>query len=146
LDLDYNEFTAKIQRHNVNSPEITLYLNRARQDLRAAQSNLDQGFYEVTVSRAYYAMFNSSRALLTEKGIAPRKHSGVHSAFSEHFVKTGLIETEYAKMLGQAFDSRLDSDYDVMFIVEQALAETVLRDAQRFVNRVETDLHEVGVL
>ncbi len=41
----------------MSASEIQLYLDRARQDLNAAQSILDQGFYRVVVSRAYYAMY-----------------------------------------------------------------------------------------
>lgn len=125
-------------------PEIPLYLDRARQDLQAAESNLQRGFYRVAVTRAYYAMFYAASALLASKGISRSKHSGVRSAFREYFVKTGLIETEFAKMLGHAFDSRLDSDYDVAFTAELALAEEVLRDAQHFVDRCEEYLHRTG--
>ena len=126
--------------------EVQLYLDRARQDVQAAQSNLDQGFYSVSVSRAYYAMFYAASALLASEGISRSKHSGVHSAFGERFVKNGLIEAEYAKMLGHAFDSRLDSDYDVEFVADQALAEDVLNDARRFVDRAERYLREAGEL
>jgi uncharacterized protein (UPF0332 family) len=127
-------------------PEVQLYLDRARQDVQAAQSNLDQGFYSVAVSRAYYAMFYSVSALLASEGIFRSKHSGVHSAFGEHFVKTGLIETEYAKMLGHAFNSRLGSDYDITFSAEQTLAEGILQDARRFVDRVEDYFRQTGTL
>jgi uncharacterized protein (UPF0332 family) len=130
----------------MNAPGLQLYLDRARQDLKAAQSNLDQGFYGVAVTRAYYAMFYSASALLASKGIARNKHSGVISAFGEYFVKMGLIETEYAKMLGHAFNSRLGSDYDITFFAEQTLAEEVLRDARRFVDRAEAHLRQVGAL
>jgi len=127
-------------------PEVQLYLDRAHQDLKAAENNLRQGFHGVAVTRAYYAMFYAASALLVSKGIARSKHSGVHSAFGEHFVKTGLIEVEYAKMLGHAFDSRIDSDYDVAFIPERTLAEGVLHDARRFVERVEGYLRRAGAL
>jgi len=130
----------------MNVPEVQLYLDRAHQDLRAAESNLQQGFHGVAVTRAYYAMFYAASALLASKEISRSKHSGVHSAFGEHFVKAGLIETEYAKMLGHAFDSRLDSDYDVTFSTERTLAEGILHDAQRFVERVERYLCQAGVL
>jgi uncharacterized protein (UPF0332 family) len=130
----------------MGTPEIQLYLDRARQDLHAAKNNLQHGFYGVAVTRAYYAMFYAASALLASKGLSRSKHSGVHSAFGEHFVKTGLIETEYVKMLGHAFDSRLDSDYDVVFTAERTLAEDVLRDAQRFVDRAEGYLRQAGVL
>jgi uncharacterized protein (UPF0332 family) len=95
--------------------EPGLYMDRAHDDLQASRAILGQGFYGVAVTRAYYAMFYAASALLSSKGIARSKHSGVHSAFGEHFVKTSLIEVEYAKMLANAFDSRLDSDYDVLF-------------------------------
>jgi uncharacterized protein (UPF0332 family) len=91
-------------------------------------------------------MFYAASALLASKGIARSKHSGVHSAFGEHFVKTGLIEVEYAKMLANAFDSRIDSDYDVLYKTEQALAEEVLEDARRFVDRAEQYLCQAGAL
>jgi uncharacterized protein (UPF0332 family) len=78
----------------VSAAEVQLYLDRAGQDLQAAQSNLDQGFYGVAVTRAYYAMFYSASGLLVSKGISRSRHSGVISAFGEYFVKTGLIETK----------------------------------------------------
>jgi uncharacterized protein (UPF0332 family) len=114
--------------------------------LQAAQSNLDQGFYGVAVTRSYYAMFYAASALLASKGISRSKHSGVRSAFGKYFVKTGLIEAEYARMLGYAFDSRLDSDYNIMFTVKRKLAEGVLRDAQSFIDRAEQYFRQVGVL
>jgi len=126
--------------------ETELYLQRARRALQQAKDNLDLGYYDVATSRAYYAMFYAASALLSSEGVSRSKHSGVHSAFGEHFVKAGLIETEYAKMLGHAFDSRLDSDYDVRFAAEQTLAEGILCDARRFVDRAEGYLRQAGVI
>jgi len=130
----------------VSAAEVELYLNRAHQDLQAVQSILDQGFYNIAVSRAYYAMFYATTALLTSKGIARSKHSGVVSAFSQYFVKTGLIETEYAKMLAHVFNLRLGSDYDVTSSADKTMAEAVIQDAQRFVDRAEMYLQQAGVL
>lgn len=126
--------------------ETQRYMERAQRDLQATQSNLEQGFHEVAISRAYYAMFYAASALLASKGIARSKHSGVVSAFGEHFVKTGIFESTYAKMLGQAFDSRLDSDYNIVFTPEQALVEAIQQDAQRFVQRAEQYLQQTGAL
>jgi uncharacterized protein (UPF0332 family) len=98
----------------------------------------------VAISRAYYAMFYATNALLVSQAIFRKTHSGVISAFGQHFVKTGLIEAEYAKMLGQSFDSRLDSDYDVAFQPEPEMANKVVRDAERFCEaRVEQYFEEV---
>ncbi|HEM61981.1 MAG TPA: HEPN domain-containing protein, partial [Chloroflexi bacterium] len=107
-------------------------------------SNLDQGFYAVAVTRAYYAMFYAASALLASKGITRSKHSAVLAAFGEQFAKPGLIEANYAKAFGHAFDARLDSDYDITFAADEALAREVLLDARRFVERVAQFLDEVG--
>jgi uncharacterized protein len=128
------------------STEIQRYLERAHRDLQATQTNFEQGFYEVAISRAYYAMFYAASALLASQGLTRSKHAGVIAGFGEYFVKTGLIESHYAKMLGQAFDSRQDSDYDIVFTPERALVEAIHRDAQRFVERAEQYLRQAGML
>jgi len=126
--------------------DVKLYLKRAHSALLQAEDNLNLAYYDVATSRAYYAMFYAASALLASKDISRSKHSGVRSAFGEHFVKAGLIETEYAKMLGHAFDTRLDSDYDLTFTAGRMLAEEVLHDAQRFVEHAEQYLRRAGAL
>ena len=130
----------------MSTTEIQSYLDRAQQDLLAAEQILNDSFYHVTVTRAYYAMFYAAQALLISQNVRRHRHAGVLSAFSEHFIKTGLIETEYAKYLGQAFESRLDSDSDITFTTDQALAEKVLYSARQFVHRAEHYLQQAGVL
>jgi len=126
-------------------PDVRLYLDRAREDLLAADSNIQQGFYGVAISRAYYAMFYAANALLASKGLSRSKHSGVHAVFSEQFVKAGLIEPGYARMLLNAFDSRLDADYEAGFTAKREVAEAVLANARKFVTRVEHYLQEAGL-
>jgi uncharacterized protein (UPF0332 family) len=121
----------------VSTEEIQLYLNRAKDDLKAVEINLHNDLYNVAISRAYYAMFYAATALLKSKSIERNKHSGIISAFGEYFVKPGLIEVEYAKIIAHAFDSRNDGDYDVAFVATRALAQAEFRDAVKFVNRVE---------
>ncbi len=124
--------------------EVELYLERARSALQQAADIRSLSYYDIAISRSYYAMFYAASALLASKGLSRSKHSGVRSAFGEHFIKPGLIETEYAKMLGSAFNARLDSDYDITFTADRVLAEEVLSDAQRFVDRAEQHLREMG--
>jgi len=126
--------------------EIELYLERAREALQQAGDNLQLDYYDVAISRAYYAMFYAASALLTSQGVSRAKHSGVHSAFGQYFVKPGLIEPQYSRMLVNAFNVRLDSDYDVKPVLTRALTEDILRDAQQFVERAATYLQQGGYL
>lgn len=89
-------------------------------------------------------MFYAASALLVSKGISRSKHSGVHSAFAQYFVKPGLIEPEYSRMLVNAFNVRLDSDYEVKPSIDRRLAEDMLRDARQFVKRALAYLQQEG--
>ncbi len=124
--------------------EIKLYLDRAFTAVQQSKDNLNLDYYDITIARAYYAMFYAATALLLSKGISRSKHSGVHSAFGEHFVKPGLIEAEYSRILVNAFNVRLDSDYEVNPYLDRALAQDILRDAEQFVARAAAYLRQEG--
>ncbi len=59
-------------------------------DSRAAAKILDaQGYHGFAASRAYYTMFYIAEAFLLGRELAYSRHSGVHAAFGERFVKKG---------------------------------------------------------
>jgi uncharacterized protein (UPF0332 family) len=68
---------------------------KASRAIRAAEVLLREGDLDFAAGRAYYAMFYVAEALLYEKELQFRKHSGVHSAFGEHFAKTGLLDAKF---------------------------------------------------
>jgi uncharacterized protein (UPF0332 family) len=126
--------------------EIKLYLDRAHIALQQSSDNLGLGHYDVATSRAYYAMFYAATALLLSQGISRSKHSGVHSAFGQYFVKPGLIEPQYSRMLINAFNLRLDSDYDVNPSLDLTLGQDVFHDAEQFVEQATLYLQKEGRL
>ncbi len=126
--------------------QIELYMDQAWAALQQSRDNLGLGHYNVTISRAYYAMFYAATALLASQGISRSKHSGVHSAFGQYFVKPGLIEPEYSRMLANTFRLRLDSDYEVSLTPNKTSAQDTLRYAEQFVERAVTYLQQEGDL
>jgi len=127
-------------------PEVGLYRDRARQALTQARDVFKLGHYDLTISRAYYAMFYATCALLSSRGVVTKSHSAAHALFAQYFVKPGLIEAEYSRMLGNTFNLRLDSDYEIVMSHSQAEAENALEDAARFVERIETYMRSEGMV
>jgi len=68
------------------------------------------------------------------------------ATFRQHFIKPGLIEAEYSDIYGNAFDTRLDSDYDMTATMDKDIAKDTLTDARRFVARAEGYLREASAL
>jgi len=87
---------------------------------------------EFAVGRAYYAMFYIAEALLNEGGHRFRKHGGVHGAFREHFVKTGLLDGKYHRWLLEAFSLRTTADYGIESDLTAEDAAVLIGEAREF--------------
>jgi len=116
--------------------EVTLYIENANESLSVAQLNLENDFYAAAINRAYYAIFYSANALLATKKLARSKHSGVLSAFRQHFVKSGLLPSELSEIYGQVMDDRHEGDYEIITATSKEDAEIDVQQARQFVDVV----------
>jgi len=125
---------------------VRIRLEKCTEDLEAARLLFNQGAYRIAISRAYYAIFMLTTAVLLTQDIVRSKHSGVVAAFNQYFIKPGLIEAEYGQIFHRAFKARMDADYSdsAQFGAEQA--RQAIEDAERFVRRLETYLYDTGIL
>lgn len=121
----------------MNSQEL---LNKAVRAVKSAGLLLKSEDFDGACNRAYYAMFDAARAALlsANAGISSemmKTHSGLISAFSMHFVKTGLVSIELGKTLNKAEDLRLIADY-TGDLIDQEQAKWVVEQAEIFVNTI----------
>ena len=107
-------------------------LEKADRSLQTAKFLLQSKDMEFVASRAYYAMFYAAEALLNEKGMNFRKHSGVHSSFGKNFVKNGELDQKYHQWLLEAFNERIVSDYALEAQVSQESAKEIVSRAEAF--------------
>lgn len=97
---------------------------------------------EFVVGRAYYAMFYTAEALLIEKGHRFRKHSGVHRAFREHFIRSGLIDAKYHQWLLEAFSQRITGDYGIESDLTAEDGTVLINQAREFLDVVKRFLEK----
>lgn len=93
------------------TPDDQGILDKAKENLEAAQLLLDQGFFGIAASRTYYAMFYLAEALLLRKGLHFSSHSAVIAAFGKEYAKTGEVDSQYHQYLIKAQSIRQISDY-----------------------------------
>lgn len=86
-------------------------LDSAKEKLESAKILLDNGNLKDSISRSYYAMFTSVRALLARDGVDFSKHAGVIAYFQKEYIKTGILDVKYSKYISQAFQVRNNADY-----------------------------------
>lgn len=119
--------------------------HRARDSMRAADVLAREDCYSDAVSRTYYAVLHAAKAALQVHDVAAESHAGVGRMFGLHLVRTGEIEKEWAKHLGQSLDDRLAADYDpeVTFSRQDALREC--RETRKFLRRIRQYLLYNGI-
>ena len=121
-----------------NRVELMRYrLNMAKEKLHAASILLECRSYKDSVSRSYYAMFTTVRAVLALDGVDFKKHAGVISYFQKEYIKTGIFDKMYSKYLSQAFQIRNNTDYADFFIVSQLEAKEQYDKALDFCHAAE---------
>ncbi len=92
--------------------EIVRYrLQRANEALEDAQILANSGRWNTCVNRLYYACFYAISALLLQRELSSTRHTGIRSLFNRHYVKTGKIPRELAKVYNDLFERRQESDY-----------------------------------
>jgi uncharacterized protein (UPF0332 family) len=115
-----------------------LLLEKAQRAIQAAQTLLAAGnLPDFATGRAYYAMFFVAEALLEEKELRFSKHGGVHGAFGEHYVKTGLFDLKFHRWLLNAFDQRIEGDYGAEVISDTEDAVQLITQAEEFLEAAQ---------
>jgi uncharacterized protein (UPF0332 family) len=125
---------------------VRIRLEKCDQDLKYARLLLAEGAYRIAISRAYYAIFVLTTAVLLTLDISRSKHSGVIGAFNQFLVKPGLIEDEYGKILVRAFKARTEADYSDSTEFTREKAQQAIKDAERFAERLKIFLKEAGAI
>lgn len=123
--------------------EIKSLLERADRYVQSAEMLLEDGDYESSISRIYYAMFFSVEALLLSKNLSFSSHKGVISAFGEHFIKTKVFPKEMGRELNRAFEKRQISDYEYTFVISEDEAKEMFDSGKEFVEKITYYLKKI---
>ena len=113
--------------------EVRLHLERGDDCIKDAELLLSADRNFAAVGRGYYAMFHSATAVLLHKGIKRHSHQGIISSFGRECIKTGQMEPRFHKYLTEAFDLRLESDYQPIVEITQGQAQKVVERAKEFI-------------
>ena len=86
--------------------------DRAKEAIRAAQLLFENGFVRDAISKLYYSLLYSVRALLLAKGLEPKSHEGALRLFGQHFVKLGPFEPKDSHIFSKLMKYREEADYN----------------------------------
>lgn len=94
-------------------------LNKADKFFAQAEKNAEFEMWDVVANRMYYSVFHAVSALLISKHLKVGTHQGAVIMFGQHFVKTGLIDSDYGRFYSQLQSLREKADYNCAWEVEE---------------------------
>lgn len=112
-------------------------LETAREDLETARSNLRNGNLRASINRSYYAIFRALRAVTALEQFDSSKHSGVIAHINQFYVKEGIFDKEFSKIIDSSFRLREKADYQDFFVVSVEEAQDQIDKAERILSIVE---------
>jgi len=87
-------------------------IDRATEARKAAELLFSNDFIKDAVSKLYYFLLYSIRALLLTKGLEPKSHEGALRLFGLHFVKQGLFISQDSHVFSKLMKFREEADYN----------------------------------
>ena len=87
-------------------------MDRANEAIRAANLLFENGFIRDAVSKVYYCLLYSIRALLLTEGLEPKSHEGALRLFGLHFIKPGAFEAKESHVFSKLMKLREEADYN----------------------------------
>lgn len=90
---------------------IRYRLERAQESLEDARLLANAESWNTCVNRLYYSCFYAVSALLVRDGLSSSRHTGIRSLFNRHYVRTGMIPRDLARLYNDLFERRQESDY-----------------------------------
>ena len=101
------------------------------------------GHWNTCVSRLYYACFYAVTALLNQRGLSARHHSGVRSLFNREVVRPHQVSTSLADLYNDLFEHRREADYVEYVRYSATLTEPWINQTRQFLEvmrrLIETD-------
>jgi uncharacterized protein (UPF0332 family) len=91
-------------------------IGRAAEARKAAELLFRNDFTKDAVSKLYYFLLYSIRALLLTKGLEPNSHEGALRLFGLHFVKEGVFISQDSHVFSKLMKFREEADYNPFYV------------------------------
>jgi len=90
---------------------INYRLDQATETIKEVDQLIEINLLHIAVNRIYYGIFYCLSALSLKHGFKSSKHLQLIGWFNQTFIKPGLLDIRYGRILRDAFKNRSESDY-----------------------------------
>lgn len=112
-------------------------LEKAQRFLDDARLLLDEGRWESSINRSYYAALHAAKSVLILMGIDPKTHEGVKTMVNKNLVLEGLLPKESGRWFRDLLFEREEADYTDYVSIDQSDADEAHKNASMFLQQIK---------
>jgi uncharacterized protein (UPF0332 family) len=112
-------------------------LDEADETIEDVRVLIENNRLRAAVNRIYYGMFYSLLALGIKNEFETSKHARLIGWFNKSFIKEGLIDTKYGKIINKAYNRRTKGDYDIYVDFDKDKVIGMYNDMQNFIAMIK---------
>jgi len=110
-------------------------IEKAKRLLEDARLLLEEGRFESSINRSYYAALTAAKGLLILFGIDSKTHEGVKAMVGKKLIMDGYMSDEYGKWFRSLLFEREDADYADFVIMDKDDAQVAYKNAISFIEK-----------
>ena len=116
---------------------ITYRVEQAKGAISEIEILIEKNLLSLAINRIYYGMFYMLLALSLKNGFKTSKHNQLLGWFNKEFVKTGIIEKRFGKIVNTGFEDRTDGDYGIFVQFNKDEVISKFNDMKVFIIELE---------
>lgn len=116
------------------TPQQQALINKAQESIDAAKLLQANNYFDIAVSRSYYAMFYIAEAFLEGESKKFSSHAAVISAFGRDFARLGKVPQDFHRLLIDAQTLRQIGDYGKFQAISLHQVSQQIMNAERFID------------
>ena len=116
---------------------VMVRIEQAEKCISDTEYAMADGRLAMASNRLYYGMFYAMVALGLLRDYKSSKHQQMIGWFNKNFVHTGIFPKHFTRLVKDAFDARVESDYEVSEPITTATLEARLADMKTFISTIK---------
>jgi uncharacterized protein (UPF0332 family) len=112
---------------------INYRLKQAYEAAESAELLIANNRSAAAINRIYYAVFYCVMALALKSGFKTSKHLQLIGWFNKTFIRTGLIDQDFGRILKDCYEYRKKADYDSFVEFEKIDVEVLFDEMKKFI-------------
>ena len=121
-------------------------LERGAKSMEAASILAERKYFSDAVSRLYYFVYHTAKALLLSEGLEPKSHEGLLRLIGMHFVKTDILSPPDSHIVTRLMKYREEADYNPSYLFTESDFRGLLDESTNFRDKVMTYLRNQGYI